>query len=787
MQKLDRKLFRDLSRLKGQAIAIIMVIVAGVATFVMSLGAYVSLESSRVSFYRDFRFADVFAAVRRSPDSMIARIEQLPGVAAVETRLVYDVLLDVPEMSEPATARLISTPEAGRSELNQIYISRGRMLEPGRTGEVVVSEAFADAHEFIPGDEVEAILNGKRQTLTIVGMALSPEYVIQVQPGSIVPDDRRFGVFWINERDLEAAFDMDGAFNSVSLKLAYGSHADAVIAELDRLLGPFGNAGAYDRDQQLSHQYVSDELAQVESMAWMAPAIFLSVAAFLLNIVLSRIISQQREQIAALKAFGYTNYEVGLHYLNLILVIALSGAAVGTLVGFWMAINVTEMYQRYYRFPVLEFQVSVFAVAAAWLLTTAAALIGTFRAVGRAVRLPPAEAMRPEPPPAYRPTWIERLVPAQMAAAELRMVIRNIARKPVAASLSILGIAMAVAVMVLGNFSLDAVNYLMDFQFRQAQRQDLTVTFVEPAAESAVYEVRSLPGVIESETIRSVPVRLRFRHRSRRVGLMGLETQAKLYRLLDVDGRPTALPPSGIVLNSKLAELLNAGLGDVVVVEALEGKRPTFPAEVAAIIEEYAGLNAYMDKEHLHRRLEESPVASGAFLAVDPKQRDEVFQQLESRPRVASVAIKEAVIESFRETMAEHILVMRLFIVAFAAVIAVGVVYNNARISLSERSRDLATMRVIGFTRREVSIILLGEIGIYTAAAIPLGWLIGYLLAAASAASLDTDNYRIPLVVSQTTLGLATAVVVVSTLLSGAIVERRIARLDLIGVLKTRE
>ncbi len=787
MRKLDQKLIRDLAQMKGQVIAIMFVIAAGVATFVMSMCASKSLQWSKQYFYREFRFADVFAETRRSPDAIKRRIQEVSGVAAVETRLVYDVLLDVPEMDEPATARLISVPSLGESQLNRTYLSRGRMLEPNRVGEVVVSEIFADAHGFVAGDTVNAIINGRSQSLRIVGTALSPEYVMQIQPGSIMPDNKRFGIFWMNEQDLEAAFDMEGAFNSVSLKLAQGSNRDQVVDQLDRLLKPYGSIGAYGRDQQLSHQYLSDELAQLRGMAIMTPAIFLSVAAFLLHIVISRIIAQQREQIAVLKAFGYSNLEVGLHYVSLVFVIAMGSTILGTLFGIWMASGMTEMYGAFYKFPVLEFQFDVLAIALAYLLTATVALAGTWVSVRTVIRLPPAEAMRPEPPPTFRLSLVERLIPRHAMPPELRMIVRNISRKRVNSGLSILGIAMAVSVMVLGNFSLDAMEYLMDFQFRLAQRQDLTVTFVEPATASVLYEMKELDGVLESETMRSVAARISFENRSRRIGIMGLEADPQLYRLLDKQERVVNVPEFGMMLSTKLASLLGATLGDTITVEILEDKRPQLTVEVTALVEEYAGLNAYMNKEQLHQMLKESSVATGAFLRVDSNRIDSVYHDLEMRPAVAGVTIKDAVLDSFRATVAENILVMRSFIIFFAAVIAVGVVYNSARISLSERSRDLATMRVVGFTKREVSLVLLGEITLFTLAAIPLGCVIGYGLAGLMASGLDTDNYRIPLVVSHRTYGLAALVIVIATFLSGMVVQRRISQLDLVGVLKTRE
>ena len=787
MRNLDRKLIRDLSHMKGQMIAIMMVIAAGIGVFTMSMCAYASLKNGQEQFYRDFRFADIFSNARRCPDSMIPRLKDISGVSTVETRLVFNVMLDVPDMVEPATAKLISIPDSGESRLNQVYISRGRMLEPDRSGEVVVSEMFAEANSFVPGDAVNAIINGKLQTLKIVGIALSPEFVIQIQGGSMLPDKKRYGIFWMNERELESAFDMTGAFNNVSVKLTYGANPREVIEQLDNLLEPYGSVGAYDRSENVSHQFVTDELIQLRTMATVGPAIFLLVAAFLLNIVITRIITKQREQIAALKAFGYSNSEVGFHYLNLVMIISISGMVVGTLFGIWMAVNLTEMYQEFYKFPLLTTQINQAAVLWALLLTTAVALLATWLAVRKAVALPPAEAMRPEPPPTFRPTIIEKIIPTQWLPSALRMVIRNVQRKPFKSGASILGISMSIAVLIVGAFSLDSLDYLIDFQFRKAQRQDLTVGFVEPATSSVIYELSHLDGVQDSETMRAVASRIHFQHRFRRIGITGLEPDPDLFRLLDSKENVVKIPEHGIMLNSKLAEILGCEKGDLVTVEVLENERPTVELEVTAIVDEFGGTNAYMRKSQVHHMLHESAVASGAFLKVDANKLEDIYLELESRPGIGSVSIKNAAIKSFMETIAKNMLTMRAFNIMFAVVIAIGVVYNSARISLSEQSRDLATMRVIGFTRHEVSSVLLGEIGLFTMLAIPVGCCIGYALAWFLVAGLATENYRIPLVVNNSTFAFACAVVIAATFASGFIVRRRINHLDLVVALKTRE
>ncbi len=787
MSPLNRKLLRDLLHMKGQSLAISLVMAAGVATFVMALSTLRSLERNRATYYDHYRFGHVFAHLKRAPETLAARIEQIPGVAHVQTRVVVDVNLDVADMPEPAIGRLISIPERGQPKMNAVYLRSGRYIEPGRTGEVLVGEAFAEAHGLVPGDTVRAVINGKRQTLKIVGVALSPEYVLQIRQGDLLPDPERFGVFWIGRTELAAAYDMEGAFNDVSLRLMRGASTAEAIRRLDDLLAPYGGVGAYDREDQISHRFLSDEIRQLRTMGVLAPTIFLAVAAFLLNIVMSRLIRTQREQIAALKAFGYTNFEVGIHYLQFVLVISVFGVSLGTLSGLWLGRDLTRMYTEFYKFPIFTFYPDATIAMTALLIAAGAAITGTLGAVRRAASLPPAQAMRPEPPARYRPTILERLGIGAFLSQAARMILRNLERQPVKAMISCFGIAMAAAVLVLGAFSEDALDYMIEFSFYAAQRQDMTLSFVEPTSAEARYSVEHLTGVLYSEPFRSVPVKLRFGHRSRRLAILGIDPHSDLYRLVDRNERPVALPEEGLLISDKLAEVLHARIGDLLTVEVLEGERPVVRLPISGTIRDLAGLNAYMSYDALHRMMQEGETLSGAFVMVDSLNADTLYRRLKQTPQVAGVSVKNATVQSFKDTVAENMNIMRTFNIAFACVIAFGVVYNAARISLAERSRELATLRVIGFTRGEVSAILLGELGTITVVAIPFGLAIGYGLAAIVVQGLDTEQYRVPLVIDASTYAFATIVVLLASLFSGLVVRRRIDRLDLIAVLKTRE
>ena len=788
MRALTRKLFRDLWQIKGQAFAISLVIGAGVAMWITYLSAFDSLRLTQSAYYERYRFADVFAGLKRAPSRLRERIAEIPGVAQVETRVVVTVNLDVEGLAEPATGRLISIPARRRAMLNDVVLRAGRYIDAGRPDEVLASEAFANANGLGPGDSVTAVINGRRRALTIVGLALSPEYIYTIRPGELIPDDRRFGLFWMERRALAAAFDMEGGFNDVTLTLLPDASEQDVIARLDDLIEPYGGFGAIPRAQQLSHWSVDQELAGLQGIGRIVPLIFMTIAAFLLNVVLTRIVSVQRGQIATLKAIGYTTRAIATHYANWGLAIAVTGAALGTAGGAMLGSSMMSLYNQFFRFPTLEYRLLPSVVVSAVVVSLVAGLLGALGAVRLAARMPPAEAMRPQRPARYRESWFERAGLKRWFSQPARMVLRNVQRHPVRTLVSIVGIALAMAMLIVGTFSLDAMDVLMDVQFNVAQRQDVMVTFAEPASARAFHEIQHLPGVIAAEPLRSVPARLRFGHRSRQVAIMGLPSQTGLYRVLDVVSvKPVTLPPEGLVVSLTLANVLGVGRGDMLTIEVLEGRRPVRQAVVSDVVDEYMGTSVYMEIGALHRLMREGENLSGGFITVDSAQLDTLYRALKVTPSVAGVMLKGAALESFQDTFAQNIIIIVLFNVLFASVIAFGVVYNAARVSLSERSRELASLRVMGFTRGEISSILLGELAVVTFIAVPVGLLVGYVLAALVVLAFSTELYHLPLVIMPKTYALAALTIVGAATLSGLAVRRKLDRLNLVEVLKTWE
>ncbi|PSB05702.1 ABC transporter permease [filamentous cyanobacterium CCP2] len=787
MKPLDRKLLRDLLHLKGQILAIALIVACGIASFVSMQTAYESLELSQLTYYNQYRFADVFGQLKRAPNPIAQQIGAIPGVAQVQTRVVVDVTLDLPDRPEPVTGRLISIPEQPIPMLNDVHISQGRYIEAGRSDEVLVSEAFAEANHLELGDTIAAVINRRWQPLRIVGFALSPEYVYEIRTGDFLPDNEQFGVMWMGREALGTAFNLDGAFNDVALSLAPGANPNEIIFRLDQILEPYGGLGAYDRADQLSNRFLSDEITQLRAYAVIVPAIFLGIAAFLLNILLSRLIITQRDQIAILKAFGYGNWAIGAHFLKFVLLISLFGAVIGIGVGLWLGRGLNQVYTQFFQFPVLEYEVSVAMLLGTIAFSTGAAILGAYSAVQKAVSLPPAEAMRPEPPTTFRRTLMERFGFQRVLSPVGRIILRNLERKPIKAILSIVGIAFAVAVVMAGRYTGDVMNYLIDVQFDRAQREDVTIVFNEPRPAQARYDVAHLPGVLYAEPFRTVAAELQFEHRTYKLAVTGLEPRGELRNLFDRQLTPIDLPLDGILLTDKLAEILGIQPGEQLTVNVLEGAKPVRQVPLVGVVEEMVGLSAYMDIHALNRLMREGGTISGAYLAVDALQLDRLYDQLKQTPTVASVLLRESTIEQFQETIVEVRGVMTLILVIFASIIAFGVIYNAARIALSERSRELATLRIIGFSRMQIAVILLGEQAILTLAAIPLGFILGHGIAALMARGLDTELYRLPLIISRATYGFALIVTTIAALASGLMMGRHLDQLDLVAVLKSRE
>lgn len=787
MKALDRKLLRDLRLMWSQALTIALVVASGIAGFITTFSAYDALSWSRDLYYADARFADVFSTFKQAPLSLERQLQSIPGAAHVETSLRHIVPISIPGVIDPIIGQLVGIDPAQPPRLNRIHLRSGRPIAPQHHGaiETLVSEGFAAARQLQLGDRIDALMNGKRETLLIVGIALSPEYIFAGMGGS--PDQRGFGVFWMDRRILGAAYNMEGAFNQVSVRLSPGASEGPVIDQLNRLLGPYGGVSAHGRDLQMSHMILNSEIKEQRVLGTVLPSIFLAVAGFLLNVVLSRQIATQREQIAALKALGYANEAIGLHYLKLVMVIVALGVALGlglgTVLGHWFV----GIYADVFRFPELRYRVQPVLILAAVGVAITAAVLGTLNAIRATVRLAPAEAMRPPSPGVYKPMLIERWGLRQWFSPALRMILRTMGRRPLRTSLTVFGVAAAMAIVISGLFWRDSIGVLMHSQFNRVLRGDVSIALIEATPSVVLQDMARLPHVSAVEGARVAPARLIHANHSWRGNLQGKAAQPELHRIVDLGHRPYGAPSHGLLLTDRLADRLQVRRGDTVRVEFLTGRRDVLELPVAGVVVELMGMNAYMARRELNEILHEGDVVNQITVAVDRGHEAEFLVRLKELPKVAAAVSKSVMTRNIEEVTARNVLVFSGILTAFATVIAIGVVYNHARIALAERAWELASLRVLGFTRAEVSAFLLGELGIEIVLALPLGMALGYFLASTIVSLIKTDEFYFPFVISTATYAIASLCVLFAGVISALVVRRRVDTLDLVGVLKTRE
>lgn len=786
---LDKKLARDLWRLKGQVISIGFVIASGVALLVMSLSTFEALRITSNAYYDQYRYGQVFATLKRAPLHLEGRIRDIPGVQSIQLRISMQAVLDVDGFAEPLMGRLVSVPEGRQPDLNQLVLKRGRLVEPGRPDEVVINEAFAAAHNLQLGDTIQAIINSNKRRLRIVGTAQSPEFIYVVSPFAIMPDKKRYGILWMGRKALESAYDYEGAFNELSLTVLRGTDTRQTVHALDELLAPYGSVGAIDRSDHISNWFIQNELRQNQASARVLPTIFLLVAAFLTNTVLTRLIITERTEIGLMKAFGYSNREVGWHYAKFVIAIAAIGIALGWILGALLGQLSTDGYARNLNLPFLIYRPSPLAFVVGAVVSLGVALSATARAVGKAAALPPIVAMSPPQPPLFRsnPGPLQKLM--SVLDEPTRIIVRQLTRWPGRALVITVGFAGAVAMMVLSLYFTDAVDEIAASHFDELQREDISLGFSDPQSTVVLHEIERLPGVLRAEPMRVVSADLVSGHLSHRGNLQGISRDSQLTRIFDVNRGPIPVPDDGVVLTSYLAAKLNLEVGDRFEVHILEGRRPTVEVAVAAVYDSHIGMFAFIDIHTLNRLLKDRPVTQYVKASLDEARQAELLTTLKNMPAVSTVALKSVAIQNYHDTIAATLLIFVGFFSVFSFALGFGVTYNAQRIALSERGRELATLRVLGFSRHEALYILLGETLVLVSLALPLGCLLGWLLTAVfvNSGGFKTELMRLPLMIRPATYGTAIIVLLAASAVSGIALKRWVDRLDLISVLKTRE
>lgn len=786
MRALTKKLLRDLTHMRGPALTIAFVVGAGIASFITLRGSFETVLSARDAYYSSERFADVFCELERAPRALLEEIAAIPGIARVQARTVGTARVLLASLPEPADATLISIPEDSAPVLNNIVLVAGRLPSAGRDDEALIGEQFAEIHGVQLGDKLEVVLEGQKRSLRIAGFAMSPEFVLSMPSGAVAAAPDRFAVLWMRQRAVDSTYDMAGAFNDLLVALIPHAQPAGVVRALDQLLAKYGTRGAYTREHQTSHRQLSENLSQIAAIATLAPTIFLCVAAFLLNTALARLIELDRTQIATLKALGYRNRDVGLHYLQLGLCIAGLGGLLGVALGAALASKLVGFVVRFYRIPQLAFELTPPLILAALGASLGAALLGSSLAVRSVVRLAPAEAMRAPAPPRYTQRALSRFISARLAPAS-RMVARELSRRPLRFFASTLGIAVATGVIVLGQFQADAMRFCLDVYMLAQQRETLAVSFVQPVSTDAVRALQRLPGVRDVQWRALLPVRVRAGHRERVVNLVAHPERHSLRPLLDEDAKRVPIERGAVLATDMLARVLGARVGDTLTIEPLSGDRTPRPLVLTGTVSELLSLWIHMHEADFARWLNVAPLATEAHLLIDPDHVEAVQRELNRMPQVASAARKQLLMDELRRDRGAIGPLFATVLTLFAVTLALAITYNNARVSLSTRARELASLRVLGFSRAEVARVLTGELAVQIVLGVAAGLLLGRGLVSSMLASSELEAVRFTKHIGAHAYALAALVTLSGGFVSAILVRRKLDNIDVTEALKTRQ
>ncbi|HQU42237.1 MAG TPA: FtsX-like permease family protein [Pirellulales bacterium] len=792
MTVLDRKLLRDLRHSGGLLLAITSIMAVGVACYVALGFAYRNLSRAQHRYYADCRMADFSLEVKKVPVSELAAVAKLPGVVEVRPRIQFFATVDIERIAEPLNGIVLSLPDRRGPTINDVLLRRGGYFTDARSNEVIVNEKFARFHGLGPGQWIHLILNNRRQELFIVGTAMSSEFTYLVGPGSIMPDPEHLGVFYLKHSYAEEVFDFDGACNQVLglLSPQLRDRPEETMRRAELLLDSYGVFTSVPLSQQRSSRFVSNEISGVKAFGVVDALIFLAVAALVLNVLMTRLTEQQRVIVGTLKAIGYLDRQVFAHFLKFGLAVGVLGGVLGGGLGYAISFGMTGLYRKFFEFPTLDNQFYFDIFVQGVLVSLACALIGSVHGARAVLRLEPAVAMRPKPPAQGGAIWLERFGRFWKSLSfAWRMTLRNLVRQRFRTAAGVFAAAMGAGMSVNALMLAEATRFLVDFQFFQVQRSDIDLAFEDERSEAALTEARQLPGVDRAEPTLSVGCTFVNGPHSYKGGITGLARDARLTVPRDLAGRRLRIPESGLVMSRKLAELLYLEHGDLVEIRPTKGLREPRRVPVVGIADSYMGLTVYADIHYLSRLVHEELAVSGVQLAIDPR-RDVVrslYRELKRLPGVQSVSSRADAVANVMDTLIKNQRVFIGLLVLFAGVIFFGSVLNSSLIGLAERQREVATLRVLGYTEWQVGNLFLRESLLLNTLGTLAGMPLGYLLNWGITVAYDTDLFRIP-VVDPTQSCLATFAIGGSfALLAHAVVQRAIFRMDWLEAMKTKE
>ncbi|OGV19196.1 MAG: hypothetical protein A2X47_01920 [Lentisphaerae bacterium GWF2_38_69] len=732
-------------------LAVVAIVAVGVGCFSGMVSVYKNLYNARESYFSKCRMADFWIELKKLPIVELEQIEKIDGISELYSRINKEIIVDLEDVKTPISGRVISLPSVPTPVINNIILKRGSYFSDSKLEEVIVSEKFSQKRNILPGTYINLIMDGIQKKLYVVGTAISSEYMFYTPPGRMAPDDDNYGVFWIKKEFADNVFNFSGACNEIVGILSPDGKKNARLVtdiiknKLDKNYGVFLKTL---HNEQESCLMMNSELQQLRIVAVLMPLIFLCVAVFVLNIQMMRTAEHQRTVIGTLKALGVSLNSISMHFIKLGIIIGLSGGIIGSCLGYFIAEGFTEMYRDLYTFPSIENGFYPELITFSILLAIFFSVLGTLRGIRRMALLSPAEAMRPGPPESctsialekYKFFWSKLDFRWQMV---LRSFFRNKRRTMIGIATSALG---SVILLLSLGFK-DSLNYLVRFQFEKVLTADCTISFRDNLNEGALREASRLPGTTYAEPGLDVPGFFYFEGSEKRGSIIGVKPDSILLKPRDSKGEKLKIPPVGLLMNNRLAEILGVKEGDTVLFKPIKGERKSLEIPIMALSESSVGMPVYADYEYINKLIGEISVLTSVRLkeAQTDKQKDKFYRELKKYPELSSyINLPEERVKLKRDFISKMDNVVYGMIL-FAGILFFGSILNSAMISTAERTREIAAFRVIGYHSEEVGAIFLREILIINSIGTLLGLPLGYLLLMFMADAFQNEIFSIPL------------------------------------------
>nr|WP_312289472.1 FtsX-like permease family protein [Clostridium chromiireducens] len=787
MKILFRNLLRDLKKSKGQFISILIIVILGVAFYTSLNSVFKNLSNSSTQYYEEYRLADIWVDLYKAPASAKDKIESLPYVKMSTERIINDASISLSE--ENATLRFITLPDAKREIVNDIVIKSGRYFSEEDNNQCILDEDFLKANNLNLGEYIYPVINGNKVKLKIVGSAKSPEFVYTLKDSSeIMVDNKKFGIIYIKQSFGEAIFDSKGFINNISINLSNGTSIETAKDDIRKILKNYGVKSVMDRDEQISSKMISEEIKQLKSTGGSFPIVFFLVSSIIIYIMMGRMVENQRVQIGVLKALGFTNVQVLTYYMSFSMIIAVIGSLIGSVVGTYMGVGLTKMYNQYFSLPLSEIRIYGEFVIPAFVLTLAFSLFAGYNSCKVIFKIMPSEAMREKSPEVGKKILFEKIEFIWSNISNLgKIILRNLFRYKRRALLTSLGIIFSSALLLVALSMSDSMNFMIEEQYGNIQNYDIKVKFPKIMSVEELSSIKNIEHVTELEPVLETGVEISNGWRSKDVGFTALIEEPQIYRVEDTSGNKINLPNNGILISEKLANVLGVKVNDKVNIKFFFPGKEKREAVVKGIIVQYIGLSAYTSMDGLNNMLGEGMIASSAVLKLDnSKFENEVENKLKDMPGITSVESKSDSLNALLKNMGAMKSSVGAMIV-LAAILLIAVLYNIATINIFERQRELATLKVLGFTNNEIKKLIFNENYIISTFGIIIGLPFGKWLGSAMMANSSTDSYSIPYVVEFRSYIITVILTLIFTLVTNLMLMRKIKSIDMLEVLKNKE